>query len=59
MRTGGVIVADNTLWSGAVLDPKDDSDHAIVRYNTHVAGDDRVEQVLLSVRDGVLMSRKK
>lgn len=57
--SGGLILADNTLWSGAVLDPKDASDHAIVRYNTHVAGDERVEHVLLSVRDGIMMARKK
>ncbi len=59
LPSGGLVLADNTLWSGAVLDPRDDSDHAIVRYNTHVAQDDRVEQVLLSVRDGVMMARKK
>jgi len=59
LPAGGLVLADNTLWSGAVLDPREDSDHAIVRYNTHVARDERVEQVLLSVRDGVLMARKK
>lgn len=59
LPSGGLILADNTLWSGAVLDPREDSDHAIVRYNTHVAHDDRVEHVLLSVRDGVMMARKK
>lgn len=59
LKTGGLIAADNTLWSGKVLDPKDKSDHAIVAFNAHVARDPRVEQVLLSVRDGVLLIRKR
>ena len=58
LRPGGLIAADNTLWSGKVLDPKEQSDHAIVAFNKHVARDSRVEQVLLSVRDGVLLIRK-
>lgn len=59
LRPGGLIAADNTLWSGKVLDPKDKSDLAIVAFNDHVARDPRVEQVLLSVRDGVLLIRKR
>lgn len=55
---GGLIIADNTLWSGKVLDPKDTSDHAIVRFNARVAADPRVEHVLLSVRDGIMLARK-
>ena len=55
---GGLIIADNTLWSGKVLDPQDSSDHAIVAFNAHVAADPRVEHVLLSVRDGVMLARK-
>jgi caffeoyl-CoA O-methyltransferase len=55
---GGLIVADNTLWSGRVLDPKEDSDRAIVAFNARVAADPRVEHVLLSVRDGVMLARK-
>jgi len=58
LKSGGLIVADNTLWSGKVLDPKEKSDHAIVAFNAHVANDPRVEQVLLSVRDGVLLVHK-
>lgn len=58
LRPGGLIAADNTLWSGKVLEPKEDSDRAIVAFNAHVARDPRVEQVLLSVRDGVLLVRK-
>ena len=59
LRPGGLLVADNTLWSGKVLDPKEKSDHAIVDFNTHVHGDARVEHALLSVRDGVMLIRKK
>jgi caffeoyl-CoA O-methyltransferase len=55
---GGLVVADNTLWSGKVVAPKEDSDHAIVAFNRHVAADPRVEHVLLSVRDGVMLARK-
>jgi caffeoyl-CoA O-methyltransferase len=56
---GGLIVADNTLWSGRVLDPQSASDHAIVRFNAKLAADERVDQVLLSVRDGVMLARKR
>jgi caffeoyl-CoA O-methyltransferase len=56
---GGLIVADNTLWSGRVLDPQSASDHAIVRFNARLAADERVDQVLLSVRDGVMLARKR
>lgn len=59
LRSGGVVLADNTLWSGAVLDPKEDSDHGIVNFNTMVAEDPRVDNVLLSVRDGVMFARKR
>lgn len=58
LPVGGLVVADNTLWSGKVLDPQDASDHAIVRFNARVAADPRVEHVLLSVRDGVMLARK-
>jgi caffeoyl-CoA O-methyltransferase len=58
LRPGGLLAADNTLWSGRVLAPQDKSDHAIVAFNAHVAADPRVEHVLLSVRDGVMLVRK-
>jgi caffeoyl-CoA O-methyltransferase len=59
LRTGGLIVADNTLWSGRVLDPQDASDRAIVAFNDKVARDSRVEKVLLTVRDGMMLAFKK
>jgi caffeoyl-CoA O-methyltransferase len=58
VRKGGLIVADNTLWSGKVLDPQDESTRAIVAYNAKVAADPRVSRVLLTVRDGMMLSQK-
>jgi caffeoyl-CoA O-methyltransferase len=59
MRKGGVIVADNVLWSGRVLAPQRESDHAIVAFNRRAASDPRVEKVMLTVRDGLLVARVK
>lgn len=59
LQPGGLLAADNTLWSGRVLEPKEKSDHAMVAFNHHVAHDARVDHVLLSVRDGVLLVRKR
>jgi caffeoyl-CoA O-methyltransferase len=58
LRPGGLLVADNTLWSGRVLEPTHESDHAIVAFNRLVTGDPRVENVLLPVRDGMMLARK-
>ncbi|MFL5930190.1 MAG: O-methyltransferase [Gaiellaceae bacterium] len=56
----GLIVADNVLWSGRVVtEPDDDSTRAIQRFNEHVQGDDRVETVMLTVRDGMTLVRKR
>lgn len=59
LPSGGVIMVDNVLWNGTVLDPQRSSDKAIDAFNQHVAKDDRVEKVLLTVRDGVYFIRKK
>lgn len=58
LRQGGLIVADNVLWSGRVLNPEKDSDHALVAFNDKVQNDPAVENVLLTVRDGVMVARK-
>jgi caffeoyl-CoA O-methyltransferase len=58
LKTGGLLVADNALWSGNVLTPKQESDHAVVAFNKRVQDDPRVENVLLTVRDGVMLARK-
>lgn len=56
---GGYILADNVLWSGKVLDEKSDKDtRAIKEFNKKVQDDTRVENVLLPVRDGILVMRK-
>ena len=59
LARGGLLVVDNVLWSGRVLDPKEPSDRAIDALNARVAADPRVEKVLLTVRDGVLLVRRK
>ena len=56
VRKGGVIVADNVLWSGRVLDPQEPDDKALAAFNKHVAADERVEQVMLPVRDGITVA---
>lgn len=53
------MVADNVLWSGKVLRPEAPADHAIVAFNAKVAADPRVEHVLLTVRDGMMLARKR
>lgn len=56
---GGYILADNVLWSGKVLDAKPDKDtRAIIEFNRKVNEDARVENVLLPVRDGIMVMRK-
>lgn len=57
-RPGGVVLIDNTLWSGEVLAPEDDDARTIDRLNKIIRDDDRVENVLLTVRDGVQFVRK-
>ena len=59
VRPGGVIVADNVLWSGRVLDPKEDTDRAIAAFNVHVKKDQRVDLVMLPIRDGVTVAIKR
>ena len=56
---GGLLVADNVLWSGKVLDPKEPSDRAIAAFNERVENDSRVDRVMLTIRDGMTLVRKK
>jgi caffeoyl-CoA O-methyltransferase len=59
VKPGGIILADNVLWSGKVLQTKTDKDtRAIVDFNRRIQEDRRVENVLLPVRDGIMMIRK-
>lgn len=59
LRRGGIIAADNALWYGRVLDPQDDDSRAVERFNEIVKKDKDVEKVLLTIRDGVYLIRKK
>ncbi len=62
LRPGGFIIADNTLWDGHVIDPnyqKDQQTRGIETFNDFVKNDTRVEQVILPLRDGLTIIRKK
>src|SRR4051812_47282749 len=62
VRSGGFIIADNVLWSGKVLNDPDKMDadtKAINAYNKKIHTDPRVEHMLLPVRDGLMIARKK
>lgn len=60
VKSGGYIIVDNVLWSGKVLEDKKDKDtRAIVDFNTTIQKDARVEKIMLPVRDGLLIIRKK
>ncbi|NJY61619.1 O-methyltransferase [Salinimicrobium sp. CDJ15-81-2] len=62
LRPGGVILSDNVLWSGKVVEPVKDDDEstkALLEYNRLLAEDERLETVMLPVRDGLTISRRK
>ena len=62
INPGGYILADNVLWSGKVTEetiPDDVDTIALKKFNTFVQEDDRVENVILPVRDGLMLIRKK
>ena len=59
VRPGGYIMADNVLWSGKVVDNQQDKDtKALDAYNKKIQNDDRVENVIVSIRDGIMIARK-
>ena len=58
LSENGLIIADNVLWDGTVLNPEDNKSKALDIFNKRVAEDPRVEQVLLPIRDGVTIIRK-
>ncbi len=60
MNSGGIIISDNVLWSGKVvekLDSKDESTTELIKYNSLLKEDKRIETVLLPIRDGLTISR--
>jgi caffeoyl-CoA O-methyltransferase len=58
-RPGGMLIFDNMLWSGKVVDPQDEITRAIAALNRTISRDERVENVLLTVRDGIQLVRKR
>lgn len=61
VRSGGVIIADNVLWSGKVIEKPEKNDYdtkALQQFNDYVHRDKRVENLLLPVRDGLMILRK-
>ena len=62
LKSGGIIISDNVLWHGKVvekLNPKDKSTKAVLDYNKLLKEDNRIETVILPIRDGLTISRKK
>lgn len=60
VRAGGIIIVDNVLWSGKVLNNAQDKDTKnIITFNEMIAADTRVEKLILPVRDGLFIIRKK
>jgi len=59
MRPGGLMVIDNTLWGGEVLSPRGEDSKVIYELDHKIAQDPRVDAVLLTVRDGITLVRKK
>ncbi|MFC0604004.1 O-methyltransferase [Winogradskyella pulchriflava] len=61
LNSGGIILSDNVLWHGKVVEPlqeKDISTKSVLDYNTLLKNDERIETVLLPIRDGLTISRK-
>lgn len=62
VKSGGIILADNTLWDGKVLDEKNAKDPqtaAIMEFNNRLSADERVDKVMLPLRDGLTIIRKR
>ena len=62
LKTGGFILADNTLWSGKVIEKPESNDYqtkGVIEFNNKLANDSRVEKVILPLRDGLTLIRKK
>jgi len=58
LAPNGVIAVDNVLWSGRVLDPQTERDRGVVAFNEHVQADARVTNVILTIRDGIMLIRR-
>ena len=61
LKKGGVILADNTLWNGKVVEDKfhkDEQTCGVMKFNNHIKDDTRIEKVILPIRDGLTIIRK-
>lgn len=58
LRKGGFFLVDNVLWSGRILNPQEESDKAIDKFNKFVTQDKRVEAIILPIRDGITLAQK-
>ncbi|MBL4594003.1 MAG: O-methyltransferase [Flavobacteriales bacterium] len=62
VKTGGYIIADNVLWSGKIIEPSENLDAdtlSLIAYSEKINNDDRVQNVLFPIRDGLMIARKK
>ena len=59
IRSGGVIILDNMLWSGSAIDPNDDDSKALRKTGDYIQEDKRVFNVLFPIRDGLMLCIKK
>ena len=59
VKKGGIIAIDNALWEGKVLEPVDNRSKAIARMNEMIREDPRVDKVLLTIRDGIFLVKRK
>lgn len=59
VRTGGLLLVDNVLWSGKVLNPQEASDRSIHEFNQMASQDPRVTCLMLPIRDGILVAQKR
>jgi len=62
LKSGGILLSDNVLWHGKVvekLNPKDISTKSVLEYNNLLKNDNRIETIVLPIRDGLTISRKK
>ena len=59
VRPGGIVAVDNSLWSGRVLDPQDEDDHAIDALNRFIQADERVLPSMLPIGDGLMLAMKR
>lgn len=61
LKKGGIILADNTLWNGKIVENKfhkDEQTHGVMEFNNHIKDDTRIEKVILPIRDGLTIIRK-